>query len=229
MDMDKEQSLSQVPLFIGLSSSEMKALAGRAVRKKFSKGEMLFTEGEPAHGLYIVESGSIKIFKVASSGREQVLHVEAAGNSVAEIPLFDGGPYPASGAALEDSTLLFIDRKSFESLCLSHPQIALSVIRVIGGRLRKLTRLLEEISLKDVAHRLAWWLLEKAKDTPKAGGDSVEFQLELSHEDIGTRIGTVREVVTRAFSRLESEGLVRVSGRTLKIPSIKKLKTLLEE
>ncbi|HVN80563.1 MAG TPA: Crp/Fnr family transcriptional regulator [Terriglobia bacterium] len=227
--MDKEQSLSRVPLFIGLPSSEMKALGGRAVRKKFSKGEMLFTEGEPAHGLYIVESGSIKIFKVASSGREQVLHVEAAGNSVAEIPLFDGGPYPASGAALEDSTLLFIDRKSFESLCLSRPQIALSVIRVIGGRLRKLTRLLEEISLKDVAHRLAWWLLEKVKDTPRADPDSVEFQLELSHEDIGTRIGTVREVVTRAFSRLESEGLVRVSGRTLKILSIRKLKTLLEE
>ena len=227
--MDKEQSLSQVPLFTGLPSSEMKALASRAVRKKFSKSEILFTEGEPAHGLYIVESGSIKIFKVASSGREQVLHVEAAGNSVAEIPLFDGGPYPASGAALEDSTLLFIDRKSFESLCLSHPQIALSVIRVIGGRLRKLTRLLEEISLKDVGHRLAWWLLERAQDCQKVNADSVEFPLELSHGDIGTRIGTVREVVTRAFSRLENEGLVQASGRILKIPSLKKLKALLEE
>jgi CRP-like cAMP-binding protein len=227
--MDKERFLSQVPLFTGFSAAEIKALAARSARRKFNKGELLFTEGEAAHGLYIIESGSIKIFKVALSGREQVLHVEGAGHSVAEIPLFDGGPYPASAAAIEDSVLLFVDRKSFENLCLSHPQIALSVIRVIGGRLRKLTRLLEEISLKDVGHRLAWWLLERARDCQKSNGDSVEFQLDLSHGDIGTRIGTVREVVTRTFSRLESDGLIQVAGRSLKIPSLKKLKALLEE
>jgi CRP-like cAMP-binding protein len=227
--MDKEQFLSQVSLFTGFSPSEIKALAARSVRRKLVRGEMLFAEGEPAHGLYIIELGSIKIFKVAVSGREQVLHVESAGHSVAEVPLFDGGPYPASAAAIEDSVLLFVDRKSFENLCLSHPQIALSVIRVIGGRLRKLTRLLEEISLKDVGHRLAWWLLERARDCRKSNIDSVEFQLDLSHGDIGTRIGTVREVVTRTFSRLESDGLIQVTGRTLKIPSLKRLEALLEE
>ncbi len=227
--MEKEQSLKQIPLFTALSPADIKALADRTTRKKLVKGEMLFTEGEPAHGLYMVEQGSIKIFKVASSGREQVLHVERAANSVAEIPLFDGGPYPASAAALEDTSLLFIDKRSFDALCLSHPQIALSVIRVIGSRLRKLTRLLEEISLKDVDHRLAWWLLERAKEQPASKSDSVEFQLDLSHGDIGTRIGTVREVVTRSFSRLEAEGLLQISGRRLRILSIRRLKLMLEE
>jgi CRP/FNR family transcriptional regulator len=227
--MEKEQSLKQIPLFTGLSPADIRALADRTIRKKLVKGEMLFTEGEPAHGLYMVEQGSIKIFKVASSGREQVLHVEGAANSVAEIPLFDGGPYPASAAALEDTSLLFIDKRSFDNLCLSHPQIALSVIRVIGSRLRKLTRLLEEISLKDVDHRLAWWLLERAKEQPASNSNSVEFQLDLSHGDIGTRIGTVREVVTRAFSRLEAEGLLQISGRTLRILSLRRLKLMLEE
>ncbi|MEW5977102.1 MAG: Crp/Fnr family transcriptional regulator [Acidobacteriota bacterium] len=222
--MTKEALLKQVPLFQDLGSAELDLLAGRAVRKQLSKGEMLFCEGDKAHGLYLVEQGSVKIFKLSGSGREQVLHVERAGDSIAELPLFDGGPYPASAAALEDSTLLFIDKRAFDELCLAHPSIGLSVIRVIGKRLRKLTRLLEEIALKDVGHRLAWWLLERAEEHGVRRGDTVELEIKLSHSDIGTRIGTVREVVTRTFSRLEAEGLIEVNGKVVRIPKIERLR-----
>jgi len=227
--MTKETLLKQAPLFFGLGQADLDLLASRAVRKHIDKGEMLFCEGDAAHGLYLVEAGSVKIYKLSASGREQVLHVERPGNSFAELPLFDGGPYPASAAALEESTLLFIDKRSFDELCLTRPQIALSVIRVIGKRLRKLTRLIEEISLKDVGHRLAWWLLERAEEHGVRQGESVELELALSHGDIGTRIGTVREVVTRTFSRFEAEGLIQVTGRLVRIPEIARLRDLASE
>jgi CRP-like cAMP-binding protein len=227
--MTKETLLKQAPLFSGLGETELNLLANRAVNRHIAKGEILFYEGDDAHGLYLVEQGSIKIFKLSASGREQVLHVERPGNSFAELPLFDGGPYPASAGALEDSSLLFIPKKAFDELCMARPQIALSVIRVIGKRLRKLTRLIEEISLKDVEHRLAWWLLERAEEHGGRQAESVELQITLSHGDIGTRIGTVREVVTRTFSRLEAEGLIQVTGRVVRIPQINRLRDLVSE
>ena len=223
--MSKDALLKQVPLFAELGPTEIDLLAGRTVRKELSKDETLFCEGDRAHGLYLVETGSVKIYKL-SAGREQVLHIERPGDSFAEVPLFDGDPYPASAAALEDSTLLFIEKRVFDELCLLRPQIALTVIRVIGKRLRKLTRLIEEISLKDVGHRLAWWLLERVEEHGVWQGECVEVELTLSHSDIGTRIGTVREVVTRMLSRFEAEGLIAVSGRVVRIPKLSRLRDL---
>ena len=224
--MSKDALLKQAPLFADLGPAEINLLAGRTVRKQVSKGETLFCEGDKAHGLYLVETGSMKIYKLSASGREQVLHIERPGNSFAEVPLFDGDPYPASAAALEDSTLLFIEKRVFDELCLLRPQIALTIIRVIGKRLRKLTRLIEEISLKDVSHRLAWWLLERVEEHGVRQGDCVELELTLSHSDIGTRIGTVREVVTRTLSRFEAEGLIAMSGRVIRIPQLSRLRDL---
>lgn len=227
--MDYRETLKKAPLFAGLSQAEIDALAARTVRKGVVKGELLFSEGDKAHGLYIVLKGSVKIFKMSAAGREQVLHIERPVHSFAEIPLFDGGPYPASAAAAEDSTLLFLDKKSFDDLCLSHPRIALSVIRLIGGRLRRLTHLIEEISLRDVSHRLAWWLLEKARTIGKKDNRGIEFELDASHAEIASQIGTVREVVSRTLSRLEADGLISTSGRTLRIEDLERLQSMVSD
>src|SRR5512144_1058770 len=85
--------LSKVALFADLSEEELKALAHRTVKHHVKAGDIIFTEGDPCQGFYVVESGEVKIFKTAASGREQVLTLDTAGNSVAEIPVFDGGPY----------------------------------------------------------------------------------------------------------------------------------------
>jgi signal-transduction protein with cAMP-binding, CBS, and nucleotidyltransferase domain len=115
------QTLSKVPIFSGLTESEFAFLAQRAVPRHFSAGETVFTEGEPCTRIYVVESGHIRIFKSSSGGREQVLSIDGPGSSVAELPVFDGGNYPASVTAIEDATLLFVSKQDFQSLCLAHP------------------------------------------------------------------------------------------------------------
>ena len=118
---DQQQTLARVPIFSGLSESELSFLAQRAVPRRYSAGETVFGEGEPCQGLYVVESGHIRIFKTSINGREQVLSIDGPGSSVAELPVFDGGNYPASVTAVDDATLLFVSKQDFQSLCLSHP------------------------------------------------------------------------------------------------------------
>src|SRR5215813_2734217 len=150
----QKQMLSKVALFSGLAESEMEFIAGRVVPRKYAPGQIVFNEGDPCSGLYIVASGHIRIFKTSASGREQVLSIDGPGSSVAELPVFDGGNYPASVAAVDNATLLFVHKKDFQALCLSHPQVSLKVLRVVGARLRRLVGIIEELSFTTVRHRL---------------------------------------------------------------------------
>ena len=124
-------------------------LAARTVRKLFSAGELLFSEGEPCNGLHIIARGKVRIFKTSMSGREQVLAVNVPGESVAELPVFDGGPFPASAVAIEDAEIAFISRRDFQAYCMEHPEVALKVLQVVGARLRRLVGIIEEIVIHD--------------------------------------------------------------------------------
>src|SRR5215472_375314 len=117
--------LRRVPIFSDLSATELNFLSERAVPRKYESGELLFNEGDPCAGLFVIESGNVRIFKSSAAGREQVLAIDGPGSSIAELPVFDGGNYPASAQALNDSTLLFVSRQDFQALCLQHPQVAL--------------------------------------------------------------------------------------------------------
>ena len=138
--------LKSVALFADLSENECAFLAGHSSLKHFAPNELIFSEGDDCLGLFIIQSGAVKIFKMAPSGREQVLGVERGGNTIAELPVFDGGAYPASTVAVEESDLLFVKKEDFRSLCLEHPEVALKVLKVVGKRLRGLVGIIEELS-----------------------------------------------------------------------------------
>jgi CRP/FNR family transcriptional regulator len=210
-------------MFSGLSDAELTFLAQRVVPRRYTAGEIVFSEGEPCSGLYVVESGHIRIFKSSANGREQVLSVEGPGSSVAELPVFDGGNYPASVAAVEDATLLFVSKQDFQTLCLTHPQVALKVLRVVGARLRRLVGIIEELSFTTVRHRLASFLLRLAQKDGKRTGKGAEVTLPTSNQELAAQIGTVRELVSRNLSRFQSEGLIQMDGRSVIIPDLKAL------
>ena len=225
---DHAQVLARVPLFSGLTEAELGYLVERAVPRHYSPGEMVFSEGEPCAGLYVVERGHIRIFKTSAAGREQVLTIDGPGSSVAEIPVFDGGPYPASGAAVDHATLLFIGKQDFQALCLAHPQVALKVLRMVGARLRRLVGIIEELSFTTVRHRLVSLLFRLAEREGRKTAEGVEFSLPASHQELASQIGTVRELVSRNLSRLQAEGLVRVEGRTVSVRDLRLLEAELE-
>ena len=204
--------LKSVPLFSALDENELKPLAACAGLRSYETGELLFSEGEPCKGLFIVVSGSVRIFKTSPNGREQVLTLDGPGSSVAELPVFDGGPYPASGAATQRSALLFISRADFRNICLEHPHLALKVLQVVGARLRRLVGIIEELSFTTVRHRLISWLLRQAQSQGTKG-----FPLTISHQELAAQIGTVRELVSRNIARLQAQGLIEINGREVKI------------
>ena len=220
--------LKQVPLFSGLTDPEFEFLASRVVPRRFGTGELIFAEAEPCAGLYVIESGNVRIFKTSAGGREQVLSIEGAGHSIAELPVFDGGTYPASAQAVSDCSLLFVSKKDFQSLCLQHPDVALKVLRVVGARLRGLVGIIEELSFTTVRHRLAAMLVRLAKSDGQRQGDTITITLPANNNELAAQIGTVRELVSRNLSRLQSEGLIRIDGRTVTLPDLKKLEAELE-
>lgn len=226
-EADPISVLNKVSLFADLSEAELRALAARTSRRAAAGGERIFDEGEPCEGLFVVESGAVKIFKTSASGREQVLAVEGPGGIVAELPVFDGGPYPASGSAVHDTELLFVSKRDFRSLCLEHPEVSLKVLKSVGRRLRGLVGLIEELSFTTVRHRLAALLVRYAKSEGKPLAQGLEFTIPANHE-LASQIGTVRELVSRNLSRFQAEGLIRMDGKTVLVLDLAGLEGELE-
>jgi len=212
LSKSKSQVLSFIPLFSSLTETELDALARRAVEKRFDAGQMLFWEGEQCAGIFLIAEGTVKIFKTAASGREMMLALEHAPSTVAELPLFDGGAYPASVRAESQTVCYFINKTDFQSVCREFPDVALKVLAVVGHRLRHLVSIVESMTFGSVTQRLARLLLDASR---QAG--AVEFALPLTHQEIASRLGTVREVVSRNLARFRGEGLIRMDGHQVVI------------
>lgn len=209
--------MKATPLFAALDESEVSKLAARCGIRPYSPGETLFSEGEPCKGLYIVVSGRIRIFKTSLNGRERVLTVEGPGASVAELPVFDGGTYPASGSAIEKTEVLFISRADLRAICLENPEVSLKILQVVGQRLRRLVGIIEELSFTTVRHRLISWLLRQAGAEGRATDRGTVFSLNASHQELAAQIGTVRELVSRNLARLQAQSLIEMNSREITI------------
>ncbi len=210
-------------LFTALTVPEIDALSARAVRKFYSAGELMFSEGDACEGLHIVAAGSVRIFKVSPAGREQILAIEGPGGSIAELPVFDGGAYPASAIAMKDTEIIFISRSVFQKFCLDHPDVALKVLAVVGARLRKLVGIIEELSFTTVRQRLIAALLRMAEGV-LPDRTVVRFDLSSNHQELAHQIGTVRELVSRNLGRLQAEGPIQFDGRHVSVLDINRLR-----
>lgn len=218
MTLDKIAALKRTKLFEALDETTIRVLSERAFERRFQKDEVLFVAGEEARGLYVIVEGAVRAFRASLDGREQVIHVERAGATIAELPVFDDGAYPSTAAAEEDTTVLFIDKRDVRRLCLEHPQIPLAALRVLAGRLRRCAELVEALSLREVGQRLARFLVAEARRNGTGTENGTSMNLTQTNQQIAARIGSVREVVSRAFTRLQHEGLIVVDGRQLIIP-----------
>ncbi len=218
MTIDKVSALGRAALFKELDEKTLRIIAARAVERRFQKDELLFIAGEEARGLYVIVEGAVRAFRESLDGREQVIHVERAGGTIAEVPVFDDGTYPSTVAAEEPTAVLFIDKRDMRQLCLEHPAITLAALRVLASRLRRCAELVATLSLKEVGQRLARFLLAEARQGGRRNGDSITLDLTQTNQQIAARVGSVREVISRAFSRLQQDGLIVLADRKLTIP-----------
>jgi CRP/FNR family transcriptional regulator len=220
--------LAKTPLLASLSPPEVQSLTSRTVRKLFSAGELIFSEGEPCNGLHIIARGKVRIFKTSVNGREQVLALNGPGESVAELPVFDGGPFPASAIAVDDTEMAFISRRDFQAYCMEHPEVSLKVLSVVGQRLRRLVAIIEELSFTTIRQRLISVLLKLAQSEGKSTERGIEFLLPATHQELANQLGTVRELISRNLARLQAEGLLEVEGRRILVYDLRGLTALLE-
>lgn len=212
MPTTRTELLQRIPMFAGLEPELTEAIAQRAATRSIAPGEVLFNEGDPCQGVFLIVDGSVKIFKTSPSGRQVTLAVETAPATVAEVPLFDGGPYPASAQAIDSVIVLFIHKRDFRAVCLQHPQVALQALAIFGRRLRALVSMIESVTFGSVRQRLARTLLEQAE---QAGGQP--FALPWTHQEMALNLGTVREVVSRNLNRFQADGLIRVNHREVTV------------
>jgi CRP/FNR family transcriptional regulator len=209
--------LKAQPLFAALDQAELSSLAARAHLRRHPKGDVLFAEGDTCQGLYVLVSGRVRIFKTSASGREQVLAVEEPGSSFAELPVFDGGPYPASASAMSDTEILFISRADVRALCLERPEVALKILQVVAARQRRVVAVIEELSFTTVRQRLVSLLLRQASPDGRRIERGTTITLPSSHQELAAHLGTVRELVSRNLTRLQAQGFIAVEAREITI------------
>lgn len=219
MDSEAARALRSLPLFQGLSESFLEILAGRTVVRTLPDKAFLFREGEPANGLYIILRGRIEVYRSTAEGREQVIHIEKRNRHLGELPLLDGTPYPATARAVGETRIAFMPRDAFQWAYHEYPEIADSIIRDLGGRLRKLVGLVEKLSLKEVPARVATAVLEAAVTASRAR-DGASFHLPTTQDEMAAQLGTTRESVSRAMARLGEQGAISHKGSRITIKNL---------
>jgi CRP/FNR family transcriptional regulator len=218
--------LRGLAIFSELDESAIRQLAERCVARDFAARNVLFSSGDECRGLYVIETGRVRIYRTSPDGKEQVLHIEGPGRAVAELPIFDGGTYPASAMTTEPSRLIFLSRSAFEAAYRTHPDVADAVIRGLGKRLRHLVHVTETLAFHDVAARLAMLLVGYAERTGVATPAGIELKIDRTQEELSMEVGTARESVSRALRQLKRSGLVQsISRNRLVIPDIAKLRS----
>jgi len=186
---------------------------------RYARGEAVFWEGETSKGLYIIEQGSVKLYKLSHQGREMVLNVLREGESFNEVPVFDEEPNPLNVAALEETKIWIVAAVSIRANLYKYPEVSRAVILNLSKNLRMLVRKVEELSFFQVTTRLARLINTLTQD--ELQGDA---QVRLTRDDIAARLGTVREVVARSLKELERSGAVQVSRRKIEIVDMERLR-----
>ena len=202
--------LKSIPYFEGLSPAELDSIKQVIFEKTVQRGDTIVFEDETAEALYFVGSGAVKMFKTSADGKEQILNIVRPGEPFNEVPVFDGGPNPASAQAMGPAILYGIRKRDLDTVLREHPQVALNAINVLVGRMRHLVSLVEDLSFRHVVGRVAKILLENA-------GNGKAPRQQLTQQDMAAMAGTAREVVSRALKTLETQGGIRIDRRRIVI------------
>jgi CRP/FNR family transcriptional regulator len=214
--------LANIQLWRGLPQDQLDALAKIAIAKTYPKGEIIFEDGDEGRGFFVVRSGRVKVYKLSTDGKEQILHFFGDGEHFAEVPAFDGQCFPASAATVEKSELLFFPRTDFLALLEQHPTLAIAMLAVCARHLRRMAQIIENLSFKEVPGRLAGYLLYLS-DRNSSGEEVV---LDMSKAQLAAFLGTIPETLSRVFAKMSQDGLISIDHSRIKLLNRQRLKVL---
>ena len=205
-------------LFSGLATEDLMIIAGFSHVVKLGKGDYLFREGESSRGCYVVQSGAVNVHRVNAAGKEQVIHVFRAGESMAEASLASATGYPANARAVEPSSVIVVPKAPILEFIGHHPDLALRMLGSMSQHLRVLVGMLDDLTLKDVETRLLNWLIKHSR-----GAAAGVIRLPSTKRVLAAELGTSSETLSRTFARLRADELLEVDGNTLRVRDAKSL------
>jgi len=213
--------LARIRHFDGIPPEVQERIAASAVPRHFAAGQVIYIEGEPAEAFYLLERGWVKATRMSRDGREQAMLFLESGEIFGDIAVFSGTTYPGTVVALEDVDVWVIPAQKILDLIPRHPEFAMAVIRHLGGRVLHYINLVEDLSLRNVETRLASTLLQNAE---LHDGQLIVPRREwTTFDEMATRLGTVRDVLSRALKTLEAEGLLKVEKQSITLLDPKRL------
>lgn len=189
------------------------------------RNTVVFNEGEECKGLFIVESGAVKLYKESADAKEHVLHIAMPGDPFGEAALFLGAGYPASAAAVQDSDLILLRKDEFLKLLMERPEVSFRLMASMATWAHRLVSSIESLTLKDASSRFAAYLLSKM---PEGAGDGVVVELGMPKQILASHLGITGETLSRLLARFEADGIVSPLGRKVQVRSIDDLKEVAE-
>ena len=199
--------LQTMPYFSGIDAAKLDSFRPYFNELRLEKGVHLLSEGSRTDSLYFIVSGLIKVYKTSSNGKEQVLHIAPPGDSLNDVSLFDQGPNAAGMVSLTPVVMYSIKKDDIFRILRENPPIMMNVIRALAMRIRRDSKLLEDLSSSQVLARLAKLFLGRY------GGEELTAGLNLTQKDMASLVGSSREMVNRSLKVLEDMGGIRLSRR----------------
>lgn len=220
------ETLNNLPLFSELTAQQSERIISISKIINYNKNEIIFMEGDPYKGFYILLKGTIKIYKISFEGKESILHLIKPYESFGDVPLFEGGNYPVNAQVITDSVLVFIPHKEFIQLIKDNSTICFNMLIGFSKKMRHLTQKVEELSTKEVANRFARYLLEEIRKVKTDNQPEPSVRINISKKNIASYIGTITDTLSRLLKKMQEEKIIRVTGRSISITDMNKLKAL---
>jgi len=205
-------SFNKCDLLREMQPEFLEALASITVERRLPAGQTLFMQHQEATGFYLINSGTVKIYRIGGDGREQVIHQFGEGEIVGEVPVFQGTAYPACATAITECEIIYFGRDRFIALGRQQPEIFLNMLGILSRRLRQFVELIDDLSLKDVSARLAKYLMRNCES-----GSSRIVELEETKGVLASRLGTIPATLSRTFKKLQDLGAIKVNNSKIEI------------
>ncbi len=216
--------LAQVPLFAALTPEELRSLGVLLRRRRYAAGEVIFHEGDAGTALYIIENGEVKIVLGSAEGKEVVLGLLGPGDFFGELALLDGEPRSANAVAREACALLLISREDFLRFLVDQPRVAVSLLAVLSGRLRRTDQLVHDAAFLDVRSRFIRVLLNLVQTRGQAGPRGIVITSRLTQTDLANMVGATRESINKWLRYYEAQGLVHHQRGRLTVVNLQRLR-----
>lgn len=209
---DKLSLLARVPLLTELSQAALEELAAHLQVRRYRRGEVVCSRGDPGNMLYLVGSGRVKASVTSPDGREVILALLGPGEFFGLVSLLDGEPLSADLVAQEPCDLLLLPRADFVNCLETTPTAAVRLLVAVSKRLRYTSQMVQDAATLDVGGRVARVLLDLAQWQEAESGEPVEVRTRLTQSELAALIGATRESVNKWLGFYERRGLIRRDG-----------------